>query len=152
MANAQGVTYTEDMSGAKSTAYVGGEGEGAQRVIAVAGGEKAGLERREIFVDAAAVTDADALSMEGERALQGYAAVDSLTCEVTDTGPLRYGRDWDVGDLVNVQGAGTARQMRVTQVTESLESGRARALTVTFGTPEKGMSTLIKQLRNAKIR
>lgn len=152
MGNAQGVTHTADVSGAKSTAYVGGAGEGAQRVIAVAGSEEAGLERREIFVDALAVADADALSREGERALQDYAAVDSLTCEVTDTGPLRYGRDWDVGDLVNVQGAGTVRQMRVTQVTESIETGRARALTVTFGMPEKGVTALIKRLRSAKIR
>lgn len=152
MGNAQGVTRCADEGGTKSTVYVGGAGEGAARAIGVTGGGAQGLDRREIFADAGSAATAEELAYAGERTMEEYAAVDTLSCQVIDAGALRYGRDWDVGDLVNVQGAGATRQLRVTRVTQELETGRAGALTVVFGEAEKGVTAMVKRLQRAAVR
>ncbi len=54
--------YTTDASEYKNCAYTGGQGDGVERVIRVVGGENAGIERYELFVDARDVEDANKLT------------------------------------------------------------------------------------------
>lgn len=152
MGNTQTVTYCVDVSREKTTAYVGGAGEDENRAIYAVGMEKKGLERSEVFVDAGSAQGTDELSYEGGRALEEYGPDIFLRCAVLDAGPLRFGRDWDVGDLVNVEGAGAKTNSRITRVTETMEDGRSRALTVTLGSAPKGVVQVIRELKSARVR
>lgn len=152
MGNAQTVTYGVDVSREKTTAYVGGAGEDENRAMYAVGTEKEGLARSEMFVDAGSAQGTDELSYEGSRALEEHASGVFLRCAVLDAGPLRYGRDWDVGDLVNVEGAGAKMRSRITRVTETMEAGRPRALTVTLGSAPKGVVQVIRELKSARVR
>lgn len=152
MGNAQSVTYCADVRAQKTTAYVGGMGEDENREMYAVGTQAQGLERREMFADAGSASGADELSYEGERQLSQHGAASSLRCQVLDAGAMRYGRDWDVGDIVHVAGAGERMQLRITQVTQTMEAGRPRTLTVTFGAAQKGVTQLIRELQNARVR
>lgn len=152
MGNVERVSACADAKNERTTAYVGGAGEDESREMYAVGAQECDLARREMFVDAGSASGADELAYEGKRQLASQARVLSLRCQVLDAGPLRYGRDWDVGDLVCVEGAGMHAARRITQVSETIEADRARSLTVTFGAAQKGMTQLMREMKNAKVR
>jgi hypothetical protein len=98
--------YQRDRSGLVNVAYVGGQGEGAARQIAVYE-ELTSLgayRRRETFVDARGATTDAALAAEAVRVF----AADAIPAEQVQlalplTGDTVYGRDWGLGDLVTVR-------------------------------------------------
>lgn len=127
----------------KNVAYVGGEGEGAARVV-VQVGEAEGLELREVFVDAKDIrkeemTDEQyraALATRGDEALAADAISRSIECNTGADVNYRYKEHYDLGDVVTVQKKewGIAEDQRITGAREVYEFG-GRKIEPTFGTP-----------------
>ena len=100
--------YVFDSSGYKNTALIGGSGEGVERIMASIE-TAAGLERREMFVDAGSVDApeddrpayAHALIAEGKAKLTATASVESFEGEI-DATAYKYKEDYDLGDIVTI--------------------------------------------------
>lgn len=139
--------YTDSDVGYRNQAYVGGQGEGAERAIAEVGESKVGLDRIETFIDARDVTEAADLTERGQQKLLEMAQLKSFATEIMPQGPYTYLADWDLGDLVTVQNRrwGVTLDVRITEVLEVYEPGGMR-LDVTFGTT---LPTLVDRVRQA---
>lgn len=119
--NLAATTYVHDSSTFKNTALVGGSGEELDRFYILHGGNAAGMDRHELFVDARSINreyeDASGnklqysaavytkmLTSEARRQLEPYAVTDSMTGEVDVTNSVyRYREDYDLGDLVTIR-------------------------------------------------
>ena len=74
-----------------------------------------------------------------------------MTLEVLDGGLCRYGRDYDVGDVVTALGEGWRMDARLIAMQETWESGR-RTLKATFGDPPLGVTELMRRERRRMVR
>jgi hypothetical protein len=111
--------YIYDLSNLKTTAIIGGQGEGLERFIAMAGNEITGYSRRELWVDdnqqaktvkegetERTYTDAEynkILAADGMLKLSEHKLNESFKGEIDLTrGRLVYGRDYSLGDLIKI--------------------------------------------------
>ena len=76
---------------------------------------------------------------------------ETLTAQVIDSGACRYGRDWDVGDVVTVRGAGASMRARIIEVTETHEDGQ-RTIAATFGSAPVTVSSALRSLYGGAAR
>lgn len=129
--------YIESISAYKNVTLVGGEGEGsARKYIAV--GNTSGLDRREIFTDARDISsdteDGGTLStseynskltQRGKETLAENTNVVSFEGEAEMTNTFVYGRDFYIGDIVQISNNyGHETQARISElVTSEDENG-----------------------------
>jgi hypothetical protein len=146
--NAADVTYRQIRSGSATTAYVGGAGEDEDRLILCEGGAARGAERRELWVEAGSIGDAGLLKLYAQNKLNGVGVKLTITATLIDSGACRYGRDYDVGDVVLVQGRFGSAAVRIAAMTETYENG-ARKLAADFGDTPVTVSALLNQLKQA---
>lgn len=139
-------TFIDSELGHKNLAYVGGQGQGAERAIVKVGQELTGLERLETFIDARDIEDALDLPDRGAQKLAEMGKVLTFENEVLTNGPFVYGADWDLGDIVTAtnKGWGVTLNERITEVTEVYEPGGFR-LAATFGSMIPTLAEKIKQ-------
>ncbi len=129
--------YITDSSTERNIAFVGGEGEGIERFFSLVG-EKQGLQRRELYVDASGVnkaykdeqnverqyTDAEykeMLDANGEQTLSENKSTDVFSGNINVTfGNWILNRDYFLGDVVTVQDNRINKYaaVRITEVTE----------------------------------
>lgn len=142
--NVTGRMYQTDDSTLKNCAFVGGQGEGANRSLIMVGDEADGLDRYEIFVDARDISDSSALAQRGASKLAGYPAVNCYECDVDPSG---FDSKWFLGDLVSVRDHeyGVSLDMQVTAVNISVDKV-GRTVTPTFGVAPKTNRQRIDQL------
>jgi len=153
MGNVTGTTATENAQQMKNAAIVGGAGEDENRMIlSVSPGGETGMDRREMFVDAGSLADAQELTQEGARRLAEKPVVQAIRAEVMDTPSCRYGEHWELGDLVTVVARGVQMNARITQVQESHEAGRATKIEATFGEPPGGMEKVLRDKTRVAVR
>ena len=119
--------YTDKMSVMKNIALVGGEGTGTSRKFKTVGAKK-GIDRRETFVNASdiqkeSLTNAKYYALLEKR---GLATLDEINrrvtfdCECDTTRSFVYGRDFFMGDIVQVASEyGIEAPLRVTEFTWS---------------------------------
>jgi hypothetical protein len=88
-------------------AYVGGDGQGANRIIqeefdadAIA---LSPWSRKEVFVEARQQSSTDALIATGQRELRNRRSKQTLSFNIQQTIQSRWIRDWELGDLVTAQ-------------------------------------------------
>lgn len=146
------VTFSENNNLLKNVIYVGGQGEGADRIYVTCGDDSlSGFERREDFLSATDVTrdegtsDAayrSALAQRGNDALKERSASESIEGDVLPNSNYKYMADYDLGDVVTVLKPvwGIAKDARITEIEEVYEHGKM-VVTPTLGdqTPEKMM-------------
>ena len=149
MGNAGEATVTEDATAAVTVVYAGGAGEDEQRLILSFGGEHAGLDRYEAFEDCGSIDEADMLAMAADRKLADPRRTMTLT--VLDGGLCRYGRDYDVGDVVTAIGGGFRMDARLLAMEEGWEGGR-RTLKATFGDAPVTAAHLMRRDRRRPVR
>lgn len=134
-----------------NVALVGGEGEGADRVMVTTGSASA-EDRYELFVDAKSLRSADfgteyqaALAEQGAFKLNELAEVFSFDATVNEYGNLRYKKDFDLGDSVSVISKrwGVSLQTRIEEIEESYDSS-GRSISVVLG---RGVLTLAQRLK-----
>lgn len=144
-ANLNNVIYRENDQLYKNVAYVGGEGEGSERVYVTVGDTDAeGLELREVFVDAKDIVSDDltedeyteSLEQRGWEALEEDILSESLECDTGADANFTYKTDYDLGDIVTVRKPawGIEEDLRITEVQEVYES-EYRTILPTFGDP-----------------
>ena len=106
--------YVENREEYKNVTLVGGEGEGsARRYVTV--GTTSGLERREIFTNAAHVrSEVDGqtipasqynaeLAQEGQKTLKDNKIQQAFDGDIDYSRPFKFGKDFFVGDIVEVE-------------------------------------------------
>jgi hypothetical protein len=144
--NIKSQEYTESLIGYGNYAIVAGQGEGADREIAVVGSSATGLDKHVIFVDARDIENSADLIPRGEAKLSEHQRIISCQSEVLPSGPFEYQKDWDVGDIVTVQNKdwNITMDTRVTEVEEIYEAGGFK-LNVTFG---ESIPTLKQKLKS----
>ena len=128
-------SYTEDESQYKNNAYIGGEGEGLNRFVTatqINGGFSTPTERREMFYGASSdkednISNADyaaILVTETKKENADYARVISAGGEIDlTTSGLKYGEDFNVGDIITIEDIVTVKP-RITTVVECQNENR----------------------------
>lgn len=153
--NVKSQEYTESLIGYGNYAIVAGQGEGAEREIAMVGDDATGLDKHVIFVDARDIENTADLIPRGEAKLSEHKRNISFQSEVLPLGPFQYQKDWDVGDIVTVQNKdwNITMDTRITEVEEVYEAGGFK-LNVTFGnnipTLTQKMKSALKELNNRR--
>lgn len=140
-------TYTYSTIGAKNMAYIGGQGDGDDREIVTLHDELAGLERKEMFVDARDIPEGqtDNLLDRGNTKLEATKEVVSYEF---DASTEDYGMLWDLGDTATfVDESGFIEDNRITEVREAYESSVLRIDPV-FGHTEQ---TIVNNLHTSSV-
>lgn len=148
MGNASGTGWTEDASAEVDTVYAGGSGEDENRLILSVGNAATGLDRRESWASLNGVSDVDMLRLGAERKLSPRK--DCVTAELRDSGLCRYGRDYDLGDVVTIVADNRRMNARLTAVEETYENGK-RTLRATFGDGPVTLTGLIRERMRGNI-
>jgi len=143
--------YTQSAMDYANTALIGGEGEGALRILASIA-DSVGEARREVFVDAKDLRQEDfgagypaALLYRGQNKLSEQSMAHSFDAEVNPHGNLRYKVDFDLGQAVTVLSKkwGVTLAARITEIEESYDAS-GQTLNIVFG---KGALSLLQKLK-----
>ena len=143
--------YTQSAMDYANAALIGGEGDGASRVLASIA-NSAGEARREVFVDAKDLRQEDfgagypaALLYRGENKLSELSMAHSFDAEVNPHGNLRYKVDFDMGHIVTVLSKkwGVTLAARITEIEESYDAS-GQTLNIVFG---KEALSLLQKLK-----
>lgn len=140
-------TYTYSTMGAKNMAYIGGQGDGDDREIITLHDELAGLERKEMFVDARDIPEGqtDNLLDRGNTKLEATKEVVSYEF---DASTEDYGMLWDLGDTATfVDESGFIEDNRITEVREAYE-GSVLRIDPVFGHTEQ---TIVNNLHTNSV-
>lgn len=144
--NLNNALYTENDQLYKTTCFVGGQGEGTDRVwVKVGDHTLTGLNRREVKLNATDITPESLTEEEykaklverGEDLLQNTdILVQSFDCDVMPNGNFIYKTHYDIGDIITVkkENWGLSLDLRITDLTEIYEKGKV-TVSPTFGTP-----------------
>lgn len=143
--NLNKATYRDNDQLLKTVGYVGGQGEGSQRVFVIVGNDSlVGLERRELFIDAKDLSSEDltdaqykaALRERGVQSMNDCLRSKSLDCETIPSGNYNYLTDYNLGDIVTVRKTqwGLSEDLRITEISEVYERGNAK-IVPTLGSP-----------------
>lgn len=144
--NIQSQSFVDSDLGYRNVGYVGGQGEGVNRALAMVGEDTSGLDRFEVFIDARDIENDSDLPTRGRQKLDELQRVVTFDSEILTSGPLSYGRDWDLGDVVTVQNRkwGITLDAKITEVVEIYEPGGIR-LRAVFGSNTSTLTDKIKQ-------
>lgn len=143
--NLNRAVYEENDQVYSNVCYVGGRGEGDQRVFVTVGDDTlTGLERREVFINGSDISDQgltdeeylEALRQRGYNKLAENAYYNSVECEAIPYGNFEYLRDYDLGDIVTIKKEGweIAQNLRLSGITEIYENGTQKISPI-FGEP-----------------
>lgn len=140
--NLNDIVFRENDQLYRNVAYVGGEGEGNERIY-VQVGSGSGLSLREVFVDARDLRQEEStiaeykeqLIQRGREALAEKQISSSFECSVEAGTNFSYRKDYDLGDIVTIQKKewGVKENLRITEIQEVYEQERMR-IVPTFGT------------------
>lgn len=118
--NLNSSNYALDKSAYKTTALIGGEGEGTERKCAFSFAWIAGLDRRETFVDASSLSSTykegeeeksytvevyrKMLEAQGRQSIAALQKVETFNGELDLTNSeLTFGEDYAVGDIITIE-------------------------------------------------
>lgn len=106
--------------------YVGGQNQKSDRIIVEVESDRANLSpmaRRELFVDARNSTKAG-LQSDGEAAINKYRPTETFTTKIRDTKAIRFGRDYNYGDIIIVDIGRRVVNVRVDAVEVEVSRGQ----------------------------
>lgn len=136
--------YTHSSVGAKTTAYVAGQGEGENREIIILGDDLTDVDRREVFIDARDIEQGASTALEdrGAAKLKEYQATDSFEFEVFTRD---YRKKWDLGDITTFHDK-DLDYLDNNQIVEIQETYEADGIKIeaTFGDPVKTITDVVK--------
>ena len=134
--------YELNTTGYANYAYVAGAGEGSARTI-VTVDQTGGAARREIWVDARDLQQAEGQSLDDYKAqltqrgvekLAEVARVENFSADAVDTANFAYLTDWDLGDIVSFEKWGIRLDQRITEI-EEVDEGGVMTITPVCGNP-----------------
>ncbi len=122
------VTRSFLSSGERNYVYVGGKGQGADRMIVeqevLARTGLSPFNRREVFIDKRNSGEPDVLGAEAGAAIRKHRPQETFTAKIRDTQAIRYGRDYGFGDRILAEFRGRTAAARLDSVEVSMERGR----------------------------
>lgn len=144
--NIKSQSYIDSDFNYKNVGYVGGQGEGVDRVIKEVGDNETGLDRIETFIDARDIDDNLDLESRGKLKLAEMGRLQSFESEIVPYSNFKYKEDWDLGDIVTIQNKkwNITLDSRITEVIEIYEQDGFR-LDVNFGNTVPTLIEKIKQ-------
>ena len=137
--------YTDSNIGYKNCAYVAGQGEGDNREIVIVNNTLAGLDRREVFVDARDINnDMNSLIDRGKSKLCETPEIKNFEFDVESEG---YKIEWDLGDVVTVKSEkyNIVTDTRILAVQETYENGICK-IEPSFGDSVKTITEKINSM------
>ena len=154
-------TYSHNKSNYKSMAYIAGEGEGSNRLIASTG-TVTGLARRELFVDArdlqstkddgSTISSSEYTAMlieRGKSKLEDYKDIKTFSATVRTFGvtSYTYGKDFQLGDTVTIYDARLKVQVNamVTAAMKTFDEDGER-LDITFGYSQPTLANKLRRI------
>lgn len=143
--NLNKAVYDENNQLESNVCYVGGKGEGSERVYVTVGDNTlTGLARKETFINGSDISDEnlteneylEALRQRGRDRLAENAYFNSMECEAIPWGNFEYLKDYDLGDIVTIRkdNWGITQNLRLSAIQETYEDG-TETIVPTFGTP-----------------
>lgn len=140
--------YTDSDVDYKNCAIIGGQGEGIDRKIEYINNELAGIDRKEMFIDARDLEneeEATNLIDRGKEKLAEHQEVKSHECEVNSKD---YKTIWDLGDFVIIRNdeVGVTQKSQILEVKEIYENDYK--VEATFGNTITEFSKKLKQITN----
>lgn len=140
--------YTDSDVDYKNCAIIGGQGEGIDRKIEYINNELAGIDRKEMFIDARDLENEEQttnLIDRGKEKLAEHQEVKSHECKVNSND---YKKVWDLGDYVTIRNdeVGITQRTQIQQVKEIYENNYN--VEVTFGNTVTDFSKKLKQIAN----
>lgn len=122
--NIRNSTHTNNSQSYRTMGYIAGQGEGDNRTIEeVYKNNSTGLERRELFIDARDISEAENLGDRARAKLNEYDFITSNESTVLNNNFI-YECDWDLGDMVTLKNSTGTTPQRVIEVTEIYEGNR----------------------------
>lgn len=116
-------------SAEQNYAYVGGEGQGADRVIEEVANTPAlttsPWSRKEFFVESRQQSDESALIAAGKVELEKRKAKQKLTFNIRQTDSSRWIRDWNLGDLISAKYYTYTFDRQISEVSGVVTSGQS---------------------------
>lgn len=131
-----------DRQAMRNMAYVGGEGEGAERVIlALPESPAAGIERREFFVDASDAATPEELAARGSTKLAEMGQ-----CYTVEGAASNALLEYALGDIVSVADhtTGDYENMQITGITDTYAGTAAPQRSIVFGRPAMDIAQAVK--------
>ncbi|KAB2337660.1 hypothetical protein F7731_08690 [Cytobacillus depressus] len=150
-------SFKDSYAGFKNVALIAGQGEGAERKLAVINNNVTGFERRELFVDARDISlekeddtpipenEYEAMLVSrGESKLAELQPIQTFESGISVLSNLIYKQDFDLGDKVTIQNNrwGITLNTRITSVKEIYEKNN-KDIQVNFGS---NIPTLIDRI------
>jgi len=131
--NATQIRYGYNALDVVNAVYVAGQGQGVlrnYRTRASADAAAFNWSRRAVFRDARDTNDNTTLDARGDAVLEDNRARYSASFEALQTTATRYGRDWDLGDLVRfIDDDGTATDLNIRGVQVSVDAEGVETIT-----------------------
>lgn len=125
--------YTKTLSGEKTVAIVGGQGEDTDRETVVRTGDNYSSSNDiEIFVDARDVEagNTSGLNAKGDKELEAQKAQDSFEFSVLQTPASMYGKHYFVGDLVTAQYLDITATPKIKSATITLDRDKRETISI----------------------
>ncbi|MBP2173107.1 Gp37-like protein [Methanococcus voltae] len=140
--NITDVEYQEELAESKNFIYIGGSGEGLNRIIKTYNNSSS-EELKEVFLDAKDLKEEELIN-RGIQKLQEYREKIVLKGKVLNQ-PFEYGSDWDLGDVVSVyyDKRDLLFNLKIVKVREVFEIDKT-CIEVTFGDEPINIFRLIK--------
>lgn len=147
----ESATLTDSIVDYKNVAIVGGQGAGTARTITLvpSTGASTDIDRRELFVDARDLSSGY-LTARGQSYLDAKNTVLFVDGKALTYSPLRYGIDYDLGDIVSISAFGQTTDARITEVTEHY-AHLQRDIAITFGKPYPTIVSVINDANMATL-
>jgi hypothetical protein len=121
----RGYDIEDDEETFRNLVYVGGDGQGAARVIheGYDGTEPTGYDRFEMFDNASSLSTSADLAVEAAAVLEQYAQSIIVDGDGLVLSPFMYKDDFAVGDIITIRARGYVFNLRVKSATESWDHG-----------------------------
>lgn len=137
--------YEENNQLYSNICYVGGKGEGAERVYVTVGDDTlTGLARREMYRNGSDISDnglttseyLEMLTQRGNEALEENAFYNYFECKTIPEGNFKYRVNYDLGDIITTKKVnwGITQDLRLSEINEVYEYGN-EVIEPTFGNP-----------------
>ena len=164
--NVNGQEYEDSIESYKNFTYVQGaaDEQGAQPVVTVDGGNKAGLELNEVFIDASDIsrsyesggtsvpiplnTYLAMLRTRGATELENYGERMNFVSTINTASNLRFKEDFNLGDRITCleRSWGLRIDARITEVQEVYQKGQEE-IQATFG---ESLPTLVEKIKRVR--
>lgn len=129
-----------------NTALVAGQGEGIERALYTVNNTAAGLDRKEVYIDARDIEDNTLLPQRGNEKLAEYGEANSYQITLSQNLIKQYHSSFELGDIGTIQDEllDIVIDFRLTEITEIYESDDFR-LEVVCGYDKKDLGSAIKR-------